>query len=166
MREEVIITELVIKKFGERKYFQVSLPLDTERIIGVELGHFADAGIYIPALSPYPDTVPANFVIHASPVAGQLTLSSMGAENMFYQGELVMEDYHPAFGQVANPFFAENTSSHGKKKEPLSVNVSGNSPIVEGYYKDNWGGAGSGPVSGDVNYTIHIYIWIEKKIDS
>ncbi len=37
MKEEVIVTRLLISKAGQLKHFQVRLPKNTKRVIGVEL---------------------------------------------------------------------------------------------------------------------------------
>ena len=38
MKEQVIVTQLRITKAGQSKHFQVRLPKNTKRIIGIEVG--------------------------------------------------------------------------------------------------------------------------------
>lgn len=39
MKEEVIVTKLTINKAGQIKHFQVKLPKNAKRIIGIEVSH-------------------------------------------------------------------------------------------------------------------------------
>lgn len=164
MQEEVIVTNLSITKPGEVKNFQIRLPHDTSRIIGVEFGairtFYAEIGDYVdPEWWAFPNTNDPLFQVKPNKTFGEFTLQTLGVENIFYRDELKNKDSNIFWADFSKPALNQFQEwTHFNRKEEVVVDVDGNT-IVEGCYKDRWGIINT----LIVRYTLHFYLWIEKK---
>lgn len=164
MREEAIVFSLSITKPKEIKNFQISLPCDTSRIIGVEWGakrtFYAETGNYSdPEWIGFGNNYDSKFQVKPNKTFGELTLMTLGYENIFFRGEFKNKDSNVFWADFTNPVMNQFKEwTHSSRREETDINVQGSS-IIEGCYKDRWG------IVNEliVRYTIHFFIWIEKK---
>lgn len=158
MKEEVIIKSLHIEKIGEKQFFQISLPHDTKRIIGIEYGTTAKDGVPLP--SPFfaigGDQDPSLW-LEASKIIGRLVLRTAGCTGIFYQDDLV-EDKNIHFGEnIAPVLWTPFQWTHGRKRHETKISV-GENRLIHGFYQDSWGIGEFETLS----YNLNIYLWIEK----
>ena len=172
IKEEVILHREAIKKLGEQKYFQIQLPKDIERIIGVETGVFryasgeTEIGLAAnfgghPASDPDFDLLDPPFKISFNDPIGSLTLQTTENPGIIYQKEVWQTDKNSKwtdFTQLLNDDFFGQYSHDRKRYEDVVIsNLC--TPMLEGFYKDSWGDH----YSYHVEYELLIYLWIEKK---
>lgn len=172
IKEEVILHREAIKKLGEQKYFQIQLPNDIERIIGVETGVFrfvsgeTDSGYTAnfgghPASDPDGDPIDSSFKISFNDPIGNLTLQATENPGIIYQKEIRQTDKNSRWADftqwVNEGFFDQYTHDRKRYEDVVISNLC--TPILEGFYKDSWGDH----YSYHVEYELLIYIWIEKK---
>ena len=164
MKEEAIVTTLSITKPKEIKNFQINLPGDANRIIGVESGairtFYAETGNYVdPEWWAFPNTNDLLFQVKPNKSIGEFTLQTLGTENIFFKGEMKDKDSNIFWADFSKPDINQFTEwTHSRRREEVEVNVKSNS-IVEACYKDRWG------ILNElvVRYTFHLYLWIEKR---
>lgn len=92
--------------------------------------------------------------------AGILSLQSPNATDIFYQCEVFREDRNLGFGDFTMNGQLASEWLSGRKRVATEVNILTESPILEAYYKDQWGN----PYNQDVNYQLNIVIWYQKQI--
>lgn len=162
IREQVIITALSIQKAGQVKHFQVKLPKNAKRIIGIELG-----GRWL-SLTQNSFVVPPKEIIKEvfrdkglafkrNFLIGEVRLQSCEEANIFYAGHLQWDSNigHADFSKNKNwtPF----VFTHQENAFEERIIVDGESTILQGIYKDRSGEQNS-PL---VNYLLNVYVWIE-----
>lgn len=163
MREDAIVSTLSVTIPKEVKNFQIRLPHDTSRIIGVELGairtFYAETGSYVdPEWWEFPNTNDPLFRIRPNKTFGELSLMTMGTESIFFREELKDKDSNIFWADFCRPEINEFREwTHSRNREEIEINVESNT-IIEGCYKDRWGIANELVV----RYTLHIYLWLEK----
>ncbi|HEX7904892.1 MAG TPA: hypothetical protein VF487_13530 [Chitinophagaceae bacterium] len=163
IKEKVLVLTISITKPKEIKNFQIILPADTKRIIGVEFGtirtFYAETGNYNdPEWIQFPNTNDSLFHVRPNKTVGEFSLLTLGKENIFLKSEVKDKESNTFWADFSKPVmnqFAEWT--HCTRKEEFDVDVNGNE-IVEGCFKDRWG------IINEliVRYTFHLYLWIEK----
>jgi hypothetical protein len=181
MREEAIIQPIRITKKKERQFFQVKLPRDTHKIIGIETGLYVES--ILPAFVLYIQG-DAN-MIRQNRLMGTLQLQASGKPNLFYSKEIFEKDINSSVGEMkvvppdirrlieplrkkgddipgdGNNFSDFTIWSHGTKREEDPVNVCG-CHIINGQLKDLVGGY----YNTDIQYRVMLYIWIERKVNA
>ncbi len=150
---------LAVSRIGERIYFQVQLPYDTKRIIGLEYGATNQIGVPLPgpsfAFGPEGDT---SLKVSRNKVIGKISLQNAGSEHLFYQGDLI-ENRNKHLGEgIISVLWQPSIWTHSRKREELQLNVESNTSFVEGFFQDSWG-AGE---YESLAYILHLYLWIEK----
>jgi hypothetical protein len=164
MREEAIVSTVLITKPKEIKNFQIRLPSDTHRIIGVETGairtFYAETGGYIdPEAWAFPNTNDPLFQVKPNKTIGEVAIQSLGIENIFFRDEIKEKDSNIFWADFSKPVLNQFKEwTHGVRREEIEVNADGNT-IVEVCYKDRWAILNT----LIVRYTFHLYLWIEKK---
>ena len=164
INEEVIIHSVEIKKLPEQKYFQVQLPADTKRIIGVETGAFRkmtgqNAFYSSIVYDPPDDPILPLFRINRNETIGRLTLHSSSLSKPFYHDEVRQQDTNWKYGDFTFDDPAFGQWSHDRKRYEVNVDMQDCSPVIECHYRDRWGMFWN----CHVEYQLNIYIWIEKK---
>src|SRR6266496_5059499 len=163
-KEECIVSTLSITKPREVKNFQIRLPNDTNRIVGVEFGairtFYAETGNYVdPEWWGFPNTNDPLFHIKPTKTVGEFALQTLGTENIFFRGEMKDKDSNIFWADFSKPLMNQFTEwTHYGKREEVEVNASSND-IVEVCYKDRWAILNT----LIVRYTFHLYLWIEKQ---
>jgi hypothetical protein len=150
------------------KYFQIKLPSNVDRIVGVEVGAFKlySTETYPGFWDPFgeviylypPSYIKDLFQVKSVKTIGSLSLSSPTDAGCFFEGEIRQEDTAPKYADFTqmSPKFGQ--WSHDRNRYEMNIDVIGNT-IIEGKYKDNW---------GDLNrhysvYDLYIYITITTK---
>lgn len=159
INEEAIVRILPVNRIGEIIHFQLQLPNDTKRIIGLEYGATGQNGVPFPGPADIfgPEGDPS-FAVSANKLIGKLGLQNPGSENVFYQGDLIeWRNVHLQEG-IASVAWQPSSWSHSRKREEVSLNVEGNTSFIEGIFQDSWGKNEYESLS----YNLHLYLWIEK----
>jgi hypothetical protein len=177
IREHVVITQVNITNAGQVKHFQVKLPKNAKRIIGVELG----GRLLQRTDRPISDAMPAPYAEHSAAYSVSASGASAGAEtsaptyfkrnkligevklqsceeaNIFYAGHL-QTDENIGYGDFTqNNFWMPSAFSHQAQSLEERVVVDGNSTIIQGIYRDRIGEQSKVSYS----YLVNIYVWIE-----
>lgn len=183
MREEVIIQSIRISKKKEQLFFQVKLPRDTKRIIGIETGLVIES--VLPAFAPLIQTDAA--LMRQRRLIGCLQLRTFGKPDLFYATEIFERDINLGIGEVklfpappkekvlpdepepvkgevpaidSNNFSDHNIWTHGTKREEDPLSICG-CTLINGQFKDAIGEYYNLPFV----YNVILYIWIERKIN-
>lgn len=183
MREEVIIQPIRVTKKKEQIFFQVKLPRDVHKIIGIETGLYLESEL--PVFVPFIQGN-ANF-IRQNRLMGTLQLQASGKPNLFYAKEIIDRDINLGVGEMkvvppdvivrrivepllkkgddvpndGNNFSDFTIWSHGTKREEDPVNVCG-CQLINGQFKDAVGEY----YNIDIQYRVMLYIWIERKVNT
>lgn len=175
IREEIILHTEKIQRLGQSVYFQIKLPVDTERIIGIETGAIrqisgaTSSGMYALfggggsfALREVGDPIvyDESFTIEKTETIGRLTLHTPDATGIFFQDDIRQRDTSPKYADFTQYPAVFDQWSHNTKRYETSINVKNCSNLVEGHFKDTWGAL----YNYHVIYQLNIYIWIEKSI--
>jgi hypothetical protein len=159
INEEAIVQILSVNRIGEIIHFQVQLPTDTKRIIGLEYGVTGQNGV--PLADPEPPPVAEgqpSFRLYANKVIGKISLQNPGSENVFYQGNLIEDRNAELHEGTASTLWQPASWTHSRKREEVSLNVEGNTSFIEGFFQDSWGTNEYESLA----YKLHLYLWIEK----
>lgn len=170
--ERVTAHIINITRRGEWNYFQVRLPKDARKIIGIETG--------LKLIDEIPDeyygAYEARFRIRRNELIGDIKLQSLDDANIFYAKEIwaddrnanadsvVINDYSPpaerriAFLKVDPPdlWQPDFPWMHSSKLEEDGVLLCHN-PIITGVYKDAVGKK----YETDFSYKVLLYIWYD-----
>ena len=151
MKQEAIVQSFIIERKGQMHQFQILLPRDTNRIIGLEYG--VTEKYEEPDVPVDPNENALLFL--RNKVIGNIILRTNGCEGIFYQGDLI-EDSNIHFGETIAPV-AAMPWSHGRKKHEVELSIKENR-IVHGFFKDYLGSGGY----TSIYYRLNLYLWIEK----
>ena len=181
MKEEVIIQSIRITKKKEQSFFQVKLPRDTYKIIGIETGLYIESEL--PGVLPYiqGDTN----MLQRNRLIGTLQLQAWGKPNLFYAKDIFDKDINSGVNELkivpdvierrliepqlrrgddvphdGNNFSDFTIWSHGTKREEDPVSVC-RCHIINGQFKD----AAGEYYNIDIQYRVTLYIWIERKVN-
>lgn len=187
MREKVIVTKLLITQAGQIKHFQVKIPHDAQRIIGIELtARYASMqiiqpqpiGIYVGFSAPSSYSFKSMlslgsgdiFQITPDLLLGDVNLQSCEKTNIFFSGDVFFGDENLGYGDfTAMPRFSPSPATHGYKREEYETGAKGETTILKGIYRDRQQGVQGGinSLTGPIffQYTVGVYVWYEIKTD-
>lgn len=168
IREEVIVHTEKIERQGQTKYFQVALPRDTGRIIGIECSAIREASgatssgmLFLfgtaALVDPVADIDPL-FHIKVAETIGRLTLYSPDTADVFFQEDVRQKDISSGYADFSQYPAVFGQWSHNSKRYETGISVKNCSALIEGHFKDTWGAL----YNYHVIYYLNIYIWIEK----
>ncbi len=170
IREEAILYSTDIIRYGQSCYFQVELPSDTQKIIGVEVTAIrkssgatsSDMFFFFGSFEPNVPVaeIDSLFKILKTETIGRLTLHIPETGGVFYQDDIRQKDISSKYADFTQYPVQFGQWSHDRKRYETNINVSTCSKLVEGHFKDTWGAL----YSYHVIYQLNIYIWIEKYI--
>ncbi len=149
---QVIITPLKIIKAGQVKHFQIKLPQTAKKIVGVELGgHFISELITTPTASEFTR-------FKANTLIGDLKLQSCERANIFYAGQLQVDNNLDFADFTKSAFIKIKPFTHQSKQFEDTISVDANSTIIQGIYKDAIGKQ----TGTDLSYLLKIYLWYKQ----
>lgn len=179
MKEKVIVTKLQIAQPGQICHFQVKIPRDAKRIIGVEV-----SAQYMNMQSPQPIRIigfhgPSQytflnlrigrgdiFLITPDLFLGDVRLQSCEDTNVFFSEDVYYADENLAFGDFSaiNPRFFPAPQTHGYKRHEVEVNTNGETTILKGIFRDRQGGTQANIGSNAIffQYMATVYVWYEE----
>lgn len=161
MKEQVIITPIKVRQAGQIVYFQIKLPTNARRIIGIELTE---------RIINYPEPTQAGSGkgkgddegltkgFKRSSVLGEVRLQSCEEANLFYSS-YVMVERNLAYGDFSSLHFKPKAFSHQTQALEEPIIVDADSTIIQGMYKD----LTANDSDNDPVYIVNVYVWIEKK---
>jgi len=174
--EKVIVTPLRIIAAGQICHFQVKIPRDAKRIIGIETGL-----LYSP---PQVEAPPGIFQFTQDTFLGDVRLQSCEDTNIFFAEDIYFRDNNLGFGDFAAALshLPRLPETYSYKREEFVINTAGTTTIIKGIYRDRQQGTNTGGGGEDslqtttistinhittVNtntflaYTVNIYLWYE-----
>jgi hypothetical protein len=160
MIQDLLIHTLHIRKKGQRDYFQVSIPRNAHRLIGIETGLFNKSATSIKETSSPNYRMP----FRRSVLYGELRMQSPEVTNFFYASELVQDDANIGIEDFDNrddrigTFLPSTQASHGGRKEIDELDVCPTN-IICGFYKDIIGERDN----ENYEYTVLVYLWFMAK---
>jgi hypothetical protein len=156
MHEKVIITPLSISQLGQIRFFDIKIPRDAKRIIGIET---SISKIF--SLSPGGGGGGGGSLfglkLNRSIYMGEFRLISCGKANIFYAQDLTLGDVNIGQGDFTTAEFTSAEFTHQDKKEEEAVNEDGAARLIKGVYRDR-----QNPMLSDYTYTVKIYLWYEE----
>jgi len=154
MEEKVLIHEFEVHKQGEVVYFQIKLPDDLKRIVGIQTAvHGIDyVGQFFISDPPLQDLYRVRFNLKA----GRLQLRSAGYTNTFYTHFLPLFDNNQMQGDYSQtPTFRAGPYTHSDQRQHLRVIINDNTPVVFGTYTDRYNAF----YTTDNSYSVQINLW-------
>ncbi len=178
MKEQVIIQSITISKRNQQHCFQIKLPRDTQRIIGVETGLSV---LYAPPYSFTPLVV-NSLLTQQNNMMGVLQLQTNGRPDIFYSKEIFERDLNITAGEIkifpqqevqelniaalkvdtppdGNSFDFFTGWTHGTKREEDPLNIC-DCTLINGQFRNTIGES----FAMDINYKVTVYIWVERFI--
>jgi len=138
MKKQILITTLLISRTGERRHFQIKLPMNTRFVTGVHYGvriiHNSDS-----MLAKLPPSEVITTQPERSPVMGTLKLQSCEESNWFYATDVVSADVNLKYGDYSDAGLKASDFTHGSKRSKELVKVNADSTILKGWYMDEFG---------------------------
>jgi hypothetical protein len=157
IQQEAIVHTLYINRIGEKQFFQVALPKDALRIIGLEYAVRKMDGELIIEASFADDLSEAPyFEKKSNKIIGQLSLQNSSCAGLFFQGDLIDDKNIGLHEHIAAAQFVPKDWIQSTKREEIRFCVSGD--VIEGLFKDQYG-------MGEyeyLEYELSLYFWIEK----
>ena len=175
MIQDVIVQRLHISKQGERHYFQINVPRQAEKIVGLELGAFLNAPVFLKDRSLSSN----NWLsIKRNRLLGEVQLQTSNQPNFFFTGELVQEDRNIGVTDFIKTgkekpvelnrlridpppqknYWRSQQFTHGGRKE-LDEILTDNDRVIYGCFKDVIGKT----EKKNINYTVLLYLWFQQK---
>lgn len=169
--QQALVYTTIIDKAGGLFHFQIRLPQDTKKIIGIETG--------LSIRNAFPDfakpVLPERFRPERNILMGRLKLQSLNSADFFYTKDIFDNDYNEGKAEIAyipvllnpkqgewgfnppieNGFDAYRWIHAGRKEEEKMDLCS--SGVIKGIYNDAVGK----DYSLLPDYTIKIYCWLE-----
>jgi hypothetical protein len=157
-REGVIVTTFTIERQKQVKLFQIKIPREAQNIVGVEMGLKWISGVpAVPEILPLwnlPMTIKRNLNI------GELKLQSYEKANIFYTGELVINQNGDT-ADFTSEYFSPKAYTHQGVSHEDEVQVNGNTTLIQGAFRDKL----SEQQEGNYAYKVYVYLWVAVKED-
>ena len=149
---EILAYRQRVKEIGQKINFQIQLPSDAKRIIGIEHSGMTVAGTHVGFV-----LVPGDpFLFFPDKLIGRLTLHVPGREGIFYQTE-VKEHRNISYGEpLAGIGWNKPVWVMSTRRDPIDIKIDGVS-FIEGYFEDAWGNF----EYTSLEYMLNIFLWIE-----
>lgn len=176
MREKVFIHPVYITRKSEINSFQIKLPMDAVKIIGIEstvkgieaFGAPPARGAAPPMGGMMPEggapfgaaaAAPAGgLFFRQTPIAGELRLQAHGPSNLFYATDVKLSDANVGYGDFSQTrFWRPQQFTHESRFLEDYVLVDDKSYVLSGTYRDKFGEERG----HDFNYRVNVYVWYE-----
>jgi len=156
-KEKVILTSFAITQVGQIQGFQVKIPRDAKRIIGIE------SSVSKRILMPAPGGgggggIGSLFVsVNPNPIMGEFKLQSSGDANIIFADTIYSDDANIGQGDFsATMQFPPKDFTHLYKPMETEANEDGSATLIKGIYTDK-----QNPVNQTYTYNTNIYVWVE-----
>lgn len=172
IREQVVITGIRVTKAGQVKHFQVKLPKNTTRIIGVELGGRwltetkGDAPIPAEVIKEKTrvevlavEGTPSSLFFKRNLLIGEIKLQSCEEANIFYAADVLVDNNIGLGDYSQKKLWRPSVFTHQTQALEERVIVDGDSTIIQGVYKDRY----TEQTKLSPNYLINLYVWTERQ---
>jgi len=158
--EQAIIHNITIQKSAERQHFQIKLPRDTKRIVGIETSmRVLQESTAFKDLVNGKRKIASLGVFQYNVLMGELRLQSNEAAGFFFSAEIVESDINLNYGDyIRTVYWGAEQCTHGYKREEDAVMVDRNTTVINGNYKDNIGTL----IGEDLLYQVKVIVWTEK----
>lgn len=169
-REGVIVTSFDIDRADQIKLFQVKIRREVKNIIGVEMSmRWISGTLPTPASVPGPPPGPPSwpppapiagtpFLIRRNQLVGELKLQSYEKANIFYTGDLIIDQNIDNRDFTASKF-SPKVYTHQMSQHEDETKVSGTTTLVQGVFRNKF------PTVGVFQYRVMVYIWVVVKED-
>lgn len=158
IKEQAVVHRILITRLGEKVFFQVRLPRDAHRVIGLEYDACKSEGNGYVSRLAFGWEGDTSFKRRKNKLIGRLTLRNSGCEGVFYQGDLIEDRNEWQYEGIAALGYTPRVWMLSTKRLETSFNVNGG--LIEGYYEDHYG---FGEYT-ELMYELRLYFWIEKCI--
>ena len=100
MKEKVIVQRLHINKAGEHHYFQINVPREAEKVVGIQSGVSMLTNVFLQDRS-----LSSNhwLSIKRDKLIGEIQMQTANSSNFFYRGEVVQEDINVGVTDFIQP---------------------------------------------------------------
>lgn len=149
----VLCHNVLVRRMGQQVSFQINIPADVTRIVGIETGI---RNIYCRSLMAWPRYHPA----------GLLTLQTEGSKNLCYSSHLKVEQNTVLAEDLGYNFYiagiggwnwlVASTAMHTAHREPEVLDIPAPRVLI-GNYIDEWGKY----MVRNITYRLSIYLWVE-----
>lgn len=171
MRARVIVKEITIRKQGEVQFFQIRLPKNATRIIGVDSdiilisafepqvdgGIRPDKGNGVPPFVELNRTPFLRGTTKSNPTIGKLKLQSLDRHNIFFETWLFFIYLNSSMPDMRYGLFPKSPYSLNRNSNPKPVNVPVNNMAINGLFTDSIGAR----KQSDMIYKVKVFLWIE-----
>jgi hypothetical protein len=171
MRARVIIKEITIRKQGEVQFFQIRLPKNATRIIGVDTDVFllsalepqADGNIRPDKGNGVPPSTEVNrrpflqWTVKSSPAIGKLKLQTMDRHSIFFDTWLSFIYLNSAMPDMRFGLYPRSPYSLMVNSNPKPVSIPVSNTTINGLFTDAIGQRRK----SDTNYRVKVFLWIE-----
>jgi hypothetical protein len=153
--EQAIVQKLFIQRIGQLVSFQVRLPRNTKRLIGLEYDARKIAGNGYVSRLQYGWEGDTSFKRYKNKTIGKLSLYNNSCEGLFYEGDLI-EDRNK--WQYEGYWHGSNVEVWMQSTRREEIGLSVTPGLIQGLYQDQYG------VNEyvDLMYELCLYFWIEK----
>jgi hypothetical protein len=166
-RTRIFITEVPITKAGQIKNFQIKLPGNAIKIIGVandlrmgipSVGGVATGPGNVPTSVKTPTAGSAGGLSNApSGLVAKIILQSLEKANLFYWDRIWSLPFMDGIGSVTEDPYAWDAFQLLKKADYKTVSIPAGTTILNGILQDLIGAA----LRKDIAYTVKVLLWIE-----
>ncbi len=156
IKERVMVKQIPITKAGQIAIFDIKVPREVNKIIGIETGLRWISGS-IPkevTLTSVIDTLRFNRNI----TLGDLTFKSFDNAHLFYSEEIKLHRSY-SYGDFTAPNFLPKPYTHQTLLQEDTISLDGAITLAQGMYKDTY--QSEAPFA----YTVIVYVWLENKLN-
>ena len=177
-RARLIVKEIEIIKQGEVNFFQVRLPKNAVRIIGVDTDVLMISALESPTETPVsggsggaggvrPDgtighdevskTPFLKWNTKTNPTVGKLKLQNMDRSNIFFEAWVSFIFLNGSMPDLSYGLFPKSPYSTNVNTKPKQVIVSCTNTLINGMFSDAIGVR----LNKHMNYKVKVFVWIE-----
>ena len=179
-RARLIVEEVVIQKQGEVNFFQIRLPKNAIRILGIETDVLMESALETDASSTgsgshggaggtMPDgtvggTAPdvnrhpsLKWTSNSNPVVGKLKLQSMDRNNIFFETWIPFVFLNASLPDMSYGLFPRSPYSLIVPSKPKPIGIPCSNSVINGLFTDAIGSA----KNADIRYRVKVFVWVE-----
>lgn len=175
-RARLIVKEVVIQKQGEVNFFQIRLPKNAMRILGIETDVFMESVLETGASGAVsgslggvkPDgTIGSPLEVNrtpflkwsrtSNPVVGKLKLQSMDRSNIFFETWVSFVFLNASLQDMSFGLFPKSPYSLVVQSKPKPIEIPCSNTIINGLFADDIGSR----KNTDMKYRVKVFVWIQ-----